>query len=356
MLSEMLSELNSNEWRCILAKFKNVLPDVYYYPEYYDTWRGYEQAEPCCLYVRESDAHFIYPFFKKPIHGYGTFRQYFDIYSAYGYGGLLCSVVDPDESIVNDVNQQIDEWCNEQYIVAEFIRENYVHEYKGRCLRKAKHLHIRTNVYSDLTVEDHNLLSRHARRDVNFAARAGLTSSVVDGHCYCDDFYKMYFDTMKRINADNNYFFPKEYFSSLWRMKSLNPELILISNDKPVASAICFNVGHNYIYHLSASWSESLKTRPNDFLLYSIIQRAREVGKGYVFWGGGLTNDEDDSLFRFKSKYANISIPCHIGLKIHQDDIYQKLCESWEIAYPHMVKRYGNFLLKYRYTSQGGGV
>lgn len=346
----MLSKLSYDEWHDVLSRYKEVLPDVYYYPEYYETWREYEKAEFCSLYTKVNDVHFLYPFFKKPIQGYNTNRQYYDIFTAYGYGGLLCSEEKPDENVVKEVNRQIDEWCTDQDIVAEFIRENYVHEYKGRYLRQAQHVQVRTNVYADLMVEDQCLLSRHARRDVNFGRRSRLTSNVINEQSYYDVFYNMYYATMKRINADAYYHFPKKYFMSLWNVKKLNAELIIVAKNNPIAGAICFQSGHNYIYYLSASNPEYLSERPNDYLLYSIIQRARKLGKRYVCWGGGLTIEESDPLFRFKSKYGNKSVPCHIAKKIHNKKIYQTICEQWETRFPQLKDKYVNYFLKYRQT------
>ena len=345
-----LKKLNFKEWNAVLKKFTLITPDIYYFPEYYATWQKLEQAEAVCLYSNIEGIDFIYPFFIRPINGYDLKKKYFDIYSAYGYGGLISSISDPIDSAVQKINELIDKWCLDNNVVSEFIRENRIAEFKGKYIRNAEHIKIRTNVYTNLKNDLNKELSRSRKRYLNIARRSGLTYTIDNKGYYIKDFATLYYKTMKKVNASNFYFFNIDYFNLVFKLLNKKAEFIFVWQDsKPVASALCFHSGHNYIYHLGASDPDKLFSKPNDFLFYTMMKRAQELNFRYVSFGGGTTNKPEDTLFQFKSKFGSLTYPCHIGKKIHMNSIYQKLCLEWKNRYPKLFEKFNNFVQKYQY-------
>ena len=344
-----LKELDEFEWNNILNNFKAISPDIYYYPKYYKSWIIHEQAKPCCLYINVEGVDFIYPFLKKEINGFDLSKSYIDIYTAYGYGGLLCSEISPDSSIVLKVNQFIDEWCMDNNVLSEFIRENRISEIQGNYLRNIDHIQVRNNVYSDLTGKIENELSKSRKRYLNISRRANLICSIHNEKKDIESFIKIYNTTMMKVNASKFYFFDTSYFFSLFEHMSDKIDLIMVWKENTLcAAALCFRSGNNYIYHLGASDPKEYAVKPNDFLFYNIMRIGQEMNFKYVSWGGGTGNSPDDSLFLFKSRFGKLQYPCHIGKKIHNPDVYHKICLIWEKRYPNLSKIYEGRLQKYQ--------
>ena len=49
------------------------------------------------------------------------------------------------------------------------------------------------------------------------------------------------------------------------------------------------------------------------------------VSWGYLNFGGGRTNDENDSLLQFKKSFSNILSEFYIAEKIYNEDLYAEL-------------------------------
>ncbi len=349
--AESVRELDQEEWSAALGRFSRVRPDIYYWPQYYGTWARYERAEATCLFARLKGVDFLYPFFKKKIEGYDLEEDHWDIFTAYGYGGLLPSSPRFEPTAAAEVNRLIDEWCLKNRIVAEFVRQNRVWDLAGAYLRDVKQVHIRTNVYADLNRPLQEELSKSRRRYLNIARRRGLTSTIDPAGEGLDLFCELYALTMDKVKAEAYYYFDRHYFERVFDLLQGKVELVWVwDGQEPAAGAVCFQSGHNYTYHLGASDPAKLAAKPNDFLFYAILQRARFLGFNYVFWGGGMSTRPDDSLFQFKSRFGSLKFPCHIGRKIHLPLVYESLCQRWARRFPDLAREKGHILLKYRLT------
>jgi len=345
-----LKELEELEWNNILSNFKTISPDIYYFNRYYKSWISHEKAKPCCLYINIDGIDFIYPFFIKKIDGFDLSKTYIDIYTAYGYGGLLCSEINPYYNIVSKVNQLIDEWCMDNNVVSEFIRENRIFEIKGSYLRDIDHVQVRSNVYTDLNDKIENQLSKSAKRNIKIAKRSNLICSIHKEKKDIESYIKIYNKTMKKLNASKFYFFDSSFFFSLFEYMPGDIDLIMIWKENSLcAASLCFKSGNNYIYYLGVSDPKKSSIKPNDFLLYNIMRIAQEMNFKYVSLGGGTGNSLDDSLFLYKSRFGKLKFPCHIGKKIHRPCIYRKVCLQWEKRYPDLSNIYEGRLQKYHY-------
>lgn len=347
----MIKELDFQEWKSILkSNFSDIKPEVYYFPEYYQSWQEYENAISYCLYIKEKETEYLYPFLKKEITTYDLDKKYFDIFTAYGYGGILASNNLYIEDDLEKINLLIDDWCQKNSIVSEFIRENFVFNQKQINLRKSQNIQVRTNVYSDLSKEINLELSKSRKRYINIAKRNLLEFKVSKDKKNIDIFLNLYYKTMDKLEADKYYYFNKSYFENTFLNLKDNVEFVLVEKDDTIISAaVCLFTEDLYVYHLGASDMDFLSFKPNDFLFFNIMNRAKELGCKYVSWGGGTTNEEDDSLFNFKKKFGSITKPIYIGKKIHNQLVYKEVEKQWEVKYPTLINKYKNILLKYHY-------
>jgi hypothetical protein len=335
-----------DEWTKCLESFPLAKKDIYYTPNYYLTWLEHENAEIHCAYFKEGDVQLLYPFFKKEIKNKKLDKIYFDISTAYGYGGLLSNIESVEPRIAEIFNKLFDNWCSENDIIAEFIRVNPLFENVAR-LRAVKYLKIRKNTYVDFSQDIK--LKNTAPRNIKRAQEAGLTIEIDSEFKYLDKFIELYYLTYKRLNMDSYYLFPQEYFDNLKLYLPEHVRIFLVKlRDTIIASSVFFLYGDKATYHLGASDFSFSSYRPNDFLFKAMIEESEKEGIAILSLGGGTTNLESDGLYQFKKKYGNTILDVYIGKKIHNETIYSQLCVDWENTHPELIEKYKNYFLKYR--------
>ena len=89
--------------------------------------------------------------------------------------------------------------------------------------------------------------------------------------------------------------------------------------DETVASAIFMAYNNYFHYHLAGSKKEYLKFAPNNLLLWEAIKYANEKGHKIFHFGGGLTNNTEDNLFKFKSSFSKKYLNFYIGKRVHNE-------------------------------------
>ena len=87
-------------------------------------------------------------------------------------------------------------------------------------------------------------------------------------------------------------------------------------------------------YHLGGSDFAHQNDRPNDLLYLAMAETARAAGCSSIAWGGGLSTDPADSLFRFKCGFGKIHTAAHIGCRVLNEPAYRSLIQDWERRNP----------------------
>jgi len=163
-----------------------------------------------------------------------------------------------------------------------------------------------------------------------------------------DSFYDIYIETMNRVNAVQYLYFNKNYFTDL--MLSSNAiQLIAMFENKPIASLILLHADHYIHTHLGGAKTEFLNLSPYSILNAEVIKIGIEKGGKYFHLGGGLSSDENDSVFKFKSNFSNTHANFYVGKKVHNQVIYDDAVKQWEERNPELKDNYKHHLLKYRY-------
>ena len=346
---EVFSLKDSSKWKAALKSFPNNLTDIYFYPEYYMSWQECDFGEPLCVYAKIGHVEVLYPFLKKEISEYRLDDHYFDISSAYGYGGAITSNSDSDKEkhIFSDL---ISDWCGEQKVIAEFIRE-----YPGatfRLIDKTKRSIVRYNLWVDTSIDKEdiwNALPGKALRNVRYAQKNGLTVNIDEDLKTIDTFYKLYCETAIDRHFERFYHFSESYFQGI--KKFLFGKTVIINaveQSHIIASVLCFHSGNKFTYHLGASLPQKRHLRPNDLLYWAMIQESNKRGYEWLNLGGGMSTNRSDSLFLFKKKYGKCEIPIYIETCVHNELVYGEVCRIWELQNPQLQAKKGNYFLKYR--------
>lgn len=315
---------------------KSVLPDIYFLPEY------------ACLYEKHDNAKFVKEefsnqngtvynlFLKKKINVLIDGKEYFDIYTPYGYGGpvIINSDKGQREQLIEDYVNYHKNWCVENHVVTEFIRFHplirndlvFNERYNVEFVRKT----VATNLidYGDPFM---NEFKKSCRQKIRRAKREGMEVVFDFSGATIEEFYNIYQSTMDRNDAREYYYFDITYFNKMFELLKGH---VFIANveleDKTVASGVYMHYGKYLHAHLSGTYPDYLKLSPATLLRSEVTRWGLENGIHYFHHGGGTTNSKDDGLYRFKKNFAKHSdYEFYVAKNVWQEDVYRELVDKF---------------------------
>ena len=197
------------------------------------------------------------------------------------------------------------QYCQVNNIIAEIIKIPPFIPLKALDTSIFDELHIVSRTCA-LKLKEHDFLSqinqktRYIIRNSDkklFCRKAEISDSL--------DIYNLYLESMNNLNAEKKYFLGLKTFDFLCDNK--NSKIYLAFLDKHLIGFVCFlfdqKISH---YHLSASNQLGRKYNANYLLLFKAINESINKGMQMVHFGGGLTNLDNDKLFKFKKKFLDI--------------------------------------------------
>lgn len=319
----------------------------------------YYQKEYAFLYLAEGEKLFEFDYrhgadrlynlsVKRPITFIGNVAVndgYYDLETAYGYGGYYCTTEDRGflDKALNAYRQQ----CMDEQIIAEFVR---FHPYNTFPSANNGYLDFialdRPTVSIDLTIPKADRWSGYSGTTRNILRKASL-NLVFHETEDIDGFMHLYQSTMEKNKADSCYYFPREYYEKL--LAITNVKLFKVMHDEHTINMSFVLFGNNLAhYHLSANDINFSKLNGNYFLLDSVCDYAKqnhpEISQFHL--GGGRSNLDADSLLAFKSKFSNIRNNFYIAGKIFNRAIYQQYTEAFHALHPELQN--AKYFLKYR--------
>jgi len=348
----MIKVLTLNEakdWTNYLKRLPIQLQDIYYTPEYYSIYEksGYGKAH--CFVQSIGEMVLIYPFLINEIKICNTNlkEQYYDIQGAYGYNGVLSN--SKDIHFINTYIENFRDYCTKNNVIAEFTRFNPILQ-NELIPSQLEIVYDQENIVLDLKLEniENNEYEHSTRKNIKKALRSGLEYITFCGgditNEYFEYFYEIYNDTMDRNNADDFYYFTRDYFHNIISSIPHNCKFYFVTQNSKVISTELVLYGECIAYSfLGGTLSNYFEFRPNDFLKDVIIKDLVNEGKEYFCLGGG-----PDGVIRYKKTFAkNGTHKFYFGKKIHNQEIYNKIINIWEIENPISSKIHSNKVLRY---------
>ncbi len=261
-------------------------------------------------------------------------KQYYDIVSPYGYGGPYIVFCEDGrkEELVKAYEEQFTVYCHENDIVSEFVRFHPIirndRDFKDIYNARYDRHTVGTNleICDDPVKEE---FSKSARKYIRRAMKAGVTWEVVQAPDNVDEFVKIYYSTMDRDNAKGFYYFPKNYFDEC--VKLFGDHIILVRalyEGKLIAEGFYITYGSTIHAHLSGTLKEYIHLSPAYIIKYATATWGKNHGYKIIHYGGGTSNDSENSLFQFKCKFTKETLfDFYVGRKIWNNSIYDRLVE-----------------------------
>lgn len=263
-------------------------------------------------------------------------KIYYDLITPYGYGGPIIMNFVNNESkhkLVQEYYKSFRDYCEENYIVSEFIRfhpilgnyNDFKDIYNVQYMRKTLGTSLK-----DFDDPVQSEFSKSCRKVIRRALRDGITFKIEENPNNVDEFINIYNSTMDRNEAIEYYYFGVEYFNHIINNFKENVILVkVIYEGKTIASGLYFVFDKTIHIHLSGTLNEYLEFSPAYILRYAVTLWGKENCYELIHHGGGRSNSEEDSLFKFKKRFAkNTEFDFYVGKKVWNRNIYNKLCES----------------------------
>ncbi|MDE2060235.1 MAG: GNAT family N-acetyltransferase [candidate division NC10 bacterium] len=356
MATEILDAFDdAARWHSVLSHLPAQCRDIYFRPEYVRLHLFQPGSRALLFAYRQGMDTWAYPFVLHPISRVGEEvlkSNWFDIESAYGYGGPLSTTDARD--FIERANLAFASWCDLRGVVSEFMRLHPL-LMGQKWLSGGEVTYDRETVSLDLNRLGvyESLLSSTTRNKLRRAERLGVRVAAYPASEGFDRFRQLYLDTMKRIGADDYYHFSDAYFRGLGQLVKETGWLYVAALGHEWISAALFLKGQAWMhYHLSASSPDRRVPGATNLVLFTAAQVGRHEGLERLHLGGGRTADPDDSLLDFKKSMATDSHRFYISKRIRNPEAYTQLRELWAKRYPHLVAKYGTRLLCYRHAQQ----
>jgi lipopolysaccharide/colanic/teichoic acid biosynthesis glycosyltransferase len=316
-----LAQVPAEDWDATLAELGH--EDAYLLRGYVEASCVLDGGRPALL--RADDAIMACSIRRIP----GTELE--DVTSPYGYGG-------PFGSAERFWPAYLD-WCEERGLVSSFLRFHPLAA-NHRLVPDAMTMErLADTVAWPLQEEDlFESMHRHHRRVVRKAEPA-FEIRVEEAPATLAGFVALYEETMRRVGADEFYFFAPEYWEAL--RDGLGSRLVLfeaVDGEGAAASILCFATSPWLNYHLGASAERARSSGATNLVMLAAARWGKERGFTHFHLGGGVGGTED-SLWEFKHRFAPASErELWIGKLVHDERTYSELSDipsvdGWFPAY-----------------------
>ncbi|RFU64737.1 lipid II:glycine glycyltransferase FemX [Peribacillus glennii] len=314
----------NDDWNKLIEKFQDA--DIYHSKEYTNLFAKVEEGIPQAVYFENENGKVFYPFIKRKID---IKVGYFDIITAYGYGG---PIYEGDKKVIKQFYDKFKDHCFQNNIVTETIGLHPL-------LKNAEDLkeimivdYIRKTTAVDLTLPLEDIRKSYKsnnRRNIRKSKKEGVKVFISNEKEDIEIFMELYYETMDRKNASSFYYFNKSYFYDQMEETVVGkPYLLLAKYNEEIIGGVIMLVGKQFAhYHLGASKTKYLALRPNNILFDAMVEYAKSLGLKSLHLGGGYI--ENDNLFKFKTSFTNNNnFDYFLGKNIINIKVYNELLQK----------------------------
>ncbi len=317
-----LINVNDNHWSELLKKAKEY--DSYHTQSYHllET-----DNEPVLVVENFDDGFIALPIVIRKIEN----SEFFDCTSVYGYCGLITSY--NNDELTREKSRIFQEhllsFFKARKIISAFSRFHPIieNDIVFNDLGLIKKLNKTIAIDLRLSSEDQLKQFRKSNKsEINQLKRKGY--EVIEGRTKeeIDAFIAIYHDTMHRLKAANLYLFSAEYFHKFLNNHCFGNRLLLAVKDGEIVAGAIFSITNNIMqYHIAGTKEEFMR----EATMKLILDEARLIGNSlnldYLHLGGGVGGSGEDSLFRFKSGFSNLTFQFRIWQLIVNKKEYDSL-------------------------------
>jgi hypothetical protein len=315
-------EVTDNKWSEILCKSLHY--DFYHTQSYHLL----EKQNSSVLFVAIFENDFIaLPLIIREIPN----SVYFDCTSAYGYCGPISNLdfeVIPSEYF-GVFQEEILSYFKQNNIVTAFSRLHPLISSGAffNDLGILKNINKTVAVDLRLSLEAQKKQYRKSNKsELNQLRRKGFEIVEAKSKEDIDVFIAIYYETMSRVDADETYFFDKQYFYNFLENNCFVAKLLLAKKEDQIVAGAIFTITNKIMqYHLAGTSNNYIKETPMKLVLDEARLLGNELNLDFLHLGGGVGGSDEDSLFRFKSGFSKFNCQYQIWKLIIDNEKYEEL-------------------------------
>lgn len=339
---------NKNRFEKILKKFSDENKDIFFNKRYIEIFEKANLGKISnFLYTDNKNIFFTSNLINK------INNDLFDLESVYGYAGYLCNT--NDKYFLEASLKKMIEHYKEKNILVFFFRNNpfvnSLHDYESKFLN---YLTVRDILYLKLNLGYdyiwNNIFNSKTRNIIRKGSK-NFDITISNDKSDFDKLISKYLEYMSLIKSDPYYFFNNDFFKYFY--KNLKNNLVIFKaidkNTNKISGMILVLKQKPYAhYYFSVQFSDdnSVTATLIDISIKYLSSKNFEI---YNF-GGGISNNVSDSLYRFKKKFASNEHKFKIAYFISDMEKYANICESWKKLHPNLIDSHGSKIMKYRYN------
>lgn len=302
--------------------------EVFAHPEYVRLFTR-EGDHALCALQQSGSGLIMMPMVLRPISKEswcGEYNFYHDIIAPYGYSGPYAA----GDFDMGEFWREFTEWAQKSKVVSAFFRFSpFAADLTGFVdnIEFCGEIVIRS--LTEGKEEVWNNFKHAVRTCVRCAEGAGLKVIFDLQGERLKDFIRIYYQTMQRLNATQQYYFSPIFFETI--VKKL-PGLFVFGHvvyeEKVIASKLVLVTKDHLFPFLGGSDSTYFDLNPNQLLDKEIFYWGIDHQKKSCVLGGGY-DGQADGVFQYKKKFAPFGIaPYKIGKHIFDKNVYQSMCEK----------------------------
>ena len=327
MVLTVYSMEQSEQWDAIVRSFKEY--DVYWLSGYVKAFQLHGDGEPLLFFYDDANTRGINVVMKRDVAKDERFRgkieegRYFDFATPYGYGGWIIEGEKTEELF-----GEYKKWLERNGIISEFVRFHPMvknHEasrffYEVIQLGKVVHMDLSSpeDIWNNITGKNRNMIRKATKNGI--VIYNGRSPEIYE------QFRTIYNGTMDRDDAEEYYYFGKEFYQSVLEDLPQNAQVFWAEKEgQVIAASIMLATNGRMNYHLSGSLREFGSLAPSNLLLYQAALWGCANGYMTLYLGGGVGSGED-SLFKFKRAFFKGDLNhFYIGKRVCDQEKYDEL-------------------------------
>ena len=322
-------DINHPLWLKTLEKIDH---DVYHLPEYVALDAERTETKPEAFLMEDEGCVFFVPYLLRSCADIDrqTQAEIYDIVSPYGYPGILiCKSGIDRQQFVDLAFQKFYQTLKERNVCSAFLRLHPILGEKMSDVLSANLQEDGSTVSIDLTMDVDRIWAKTRKghqSTINKCMRLGFNARTVPFFEYIDEFIDIYEETMDRVKAQDTYYFSREYFAELAKLKDKVHLGIVESESEIICACLFFESCGIVQAHLGGTKTEFLKQSPFNLLLHHMRLWAKARDNKYLHIGGGV-NGKKDNLYTFKSGFSQQRHKFFTLRSIVNEKIYYNLLE-----------------------------
>ena len=305
--------------------------DIHFTPQYMKNFEDLIGGK-ATLFVKPSSNkknYVLYPFFKRRINDLKRFsslkQNFYDIISPWYFGGPLTFSNDNQKELLRSFQEDFTKFSIDNNIITEFTR---IHPILGISKEYCDITNANYQYevsYVDLSLSQEtiwNNFKKSNRNAINASKRKGVEIQFLESKESLSSFFKLYSETMKRLQADSFYLFNFSFFEKLYENLKNNMKIIIAQfNGIPISSTILLFKSGIVHYWLSSSDYNYRNYYPSNLLLYEAIKWAKlNNNKTFLLMGGS-----DKGLRTFKESFTKTTVGFYTLSKVYNNQLFEFL-------------------------------